>query len=134
MSESIITPYDITLAKMLAAYRQGAQRGKIGVVVDETMYADDGFGYLDTGDDIVCDNDMIRHVCVYDPEFGSKTVWLMGDNDHSSQIGDIVSYESRCGDFVMTKNFTRESKKQIIKNFDRAYKVVFGNNLKGNGK
>ena len=123
MIEKTITSYDMTLAKTLMAYRQGAQRGKVAVVVDESVYAED-----DAWIDVVGYSDaVVRNIGVYNPELGADIVWLT-DDDHSSQIGDVVAYEIRNGDYVITKNFTRDSKEQIVKNFKRAYSVVFGDN------
>ena len=133
MSEQIISSYDITLANMLRAYRQKVSGVRIAVVVDDVSY---GWcpGLDDSWDDWLKDEVKIyRHVHVYDPELHEEITF--NTYDSYSQIGDVIAYEIRNGKHIIVKNFTREPKDQIIKNFDRAYNLVFGpgynNKVKG---
>ena len=107
MSDKIITSYDIMLTDMRTAYGQVPKNARIAVVTGDFSYIDDD-----------------PHDYVHDPELGDEV--LVSCNGHNSQIGDVVAYEIRNGDAMIVKNFTREPKEQIIKNFDRAYNVVFG--------
>ena len=107
MSDKIITSYDIMLTDMRTAYGQVPMNARIAVVTDDFSYIDDD-----------------PHDYVHDPELGDEV--FVSCNGHNSQIGDVVAYEIRNGGAMIVKNFTREPKEQIIKNFDRAYNVVFG--------
>lgn len=132
MSEKIITSYDIMLANTLRAYRQMVPNAKVAVVVDDISFGDCP-GLDDSWDDLLKDQvNIYRYLHVYDPELHEEISFNTYDN--YSQIGDVIAYEIRNGKHILVKNFTRESKDQIIKNFDRAYNLVFGqgyNRVKG---
>ena len=131
MSEKIITSYDIVLANMLRTSRQMLPNDKIAVVVDDIVFAeavDDG--WIDAiGDE---DAEVYRYVSVYDPKLGKEI--RLDNEDYSSQIGDVVAYETRADGAVMVKNFTREPKERLIRNVKRAYNVVFGAGYNNGGK
>ena len=122
MDGSIITPYDIALAEMLVAYRQGAKPGNIAFVA--------GFDERDDGVHVY------QGLNAYD--FKSRKGIIVENWEWKTKGAattyDIIEYEVREGKNLLTRNFTKEFKKNIGLDFDRAYGVVFGSNAKGNGK
>ncbi|MBO7508692.1 MAG: hypothetical protein J6T57_00220 [Alphaproteobacteria bacterium] len=121
MSEDIITSYDIALAEMLVACRQGAQPGKIAYVA--------GFDVRDDGVNVyqglnAFDLKSRKFIVVENREWKTKDVAI---------THDLIEYEVHEGKNVLTKNFTAAFKKNIIADFARAYNVVFKDD-KGNGR
>lgn len=131
-----VTSQDIMYAKVLKAYGQGAKPGKFGVVVNVNEHIDPG-NLLALGDleweEVADFAAVVRVVGIYDPKLENpekKKIYVLDDY---AQVGDLVSYEI-CGDnYVIKQNYTRETKDNLIKQFDNACRTVFGNHT-GNGK
>lgn len=127
---------DIMNAKVLKAYGQGAKLGKFGVVVNVSEHIDSG-DLLEL-DDLFWDEvetyaTVLRKVDIYDPTLESVENKIISVWDDYAQVGDLVAYEICDDDYVIKQNYTRETKNNLMKQFDNACRTVFGNHT-GNVK
>lgn len=131
-----VTSQDIMYAKVLKAYGQGAKPGKFGLVVDVKEHVDPG-ALLALDDleweDVEYSAEVVREVAIYDPKLDSAKNKIISVFDDRAQVGDLVSYEICDDNYVIKQNYTRETKDNLIKQFDNACRTVFGNHT-GNGK
>ena len=121
---------DIMNAKVLKAYGQGAKPGKLGVVVNVSERIDPG-DLLEL-DDLFWDEvetfaTVLRKVDIYDPKLEGVENKIISVWDDYAQVGDLVAYEICDDDYVIKQNYTRETKNNLMKQFDNACRTVFGN-------
>jgi len=131
-----VTSQDIMYAKVLKAYGKGAKPGKFGLVVDVKEHVDPGVLFaLDDleWEDVEYSAEVVREVAIYDPKLDSAKNKIISVFDDRAQVGDLVSYEICDDNYVIKQNYTRETKDNLIKQFDNACRTVFGNHT-GNGK
>ena len=117
MDGSIITSYDIALAEMLVAYGQGAKPGNIAFVA----------GFDERNDGV----HVYQGLNAYDLKSHEFIVVENRDweTNGAATVYGLIEYEVREGKNVLTRNLTREFKRNIISDFDRAYRVVFRDNV-----
>ncbi|MBO4583043.1 MAG: hypothetical protein J5714_03260 [Alphaproteobacteria bacterium] len=153
MTEPVVTSSDMMKFRLLQAYRlwnQGGRKGNVAIVVCERVCVNEHewVGISENGSaneektpyfqiETPGTEEVTRHVVVYDFKSGEKV--FLDDDDHFSQIGDVVSYKICEKERYMITNFTYETERrpseQIIDCAQKAYHFIFGNNdSKGKGK